>query len=378
MASTGYNTMVHCLPYIDLTQNVAVLFIFGFFCILGAIFILMCSFLIPEKKKPGHILYKEFGSYLIFELLISVMILVFVMYHAQTIQGSRFAEMRLNDFLLASLILFHDFLIIYWLTFYWQYKEKPFTPDKILRTTSDPTGTPDDDDSKSASRRIIGKHTAAQKHTETTLQTVIEVTDDYYDATIVTSSKDSEVESSIEVSKSTDVDYYFDIEVSKSTIVTSSRAREVESSIEVSKSTDVDYYFDIEVSKSTDVDYYFDIREVPLAMTHDSSDTIFGITGDSGDEPSEFFGDESIMSNNKKEEQDLYAPQHTSEPLTITFDFMEDGIATASKSMIQRRWDRITKDDSDMFINIKKPTDNHISTEELRRYNVKETEIEFM
>ncbi|XP_060658603.1 uncharacterized protein LOC132793029 isoform X2 [Drosophila nasuta] len=319
MAFTGYNTMVHCLPYIDLTQNVAVLFIFGFFCVLGAIFILMCSFLIPEKK-PGHILYKEFGSFLIFEILISVMILVFVMYHAQTIQGSRFAEMRLNDFLLASLILFHDFLIIYWLTFYWQYKEKPFTPDKSLRTTSDSTG-----------RRILGKHTAAiPGDAENTIQTVIEVTDDYYDATIVTSSKASEVESSIEV------------------------------------------------SKSTDVDYYFDIREVPLAMTYDSSDTIFGITGDTGDEPSESFGDESIMSNNKPEVKVLYAPQHTSEPLTITFDFMKDDIARASKSMIQRSWDRITKDDSDMFINIKKPTDNHISTEELRRYNVEETEIEYM
>ncbi|XP_034104996.1 uncharacterized protein LOC117568438 isoform X4 [Drosophila albomicans] len=353
MAFTGYNTMVHCLPYIDLTQNVAVLFIFGFFCVLGAIFILMCSFLIPEKK-PGHILYKEFGSFLIFEILISVMILVFVMYHAQTIQGSRFAEMRLNDFLLASLILFHDFLIIYWLTFYWQYKEKPFTPDKILRTTADSTR-----------RRILGKHTAAiPGDAENTMQTVIEVTDDYYDATIVTSSKASEVESSIEVSKSTDVDYYYDIEVSKSTIVTSSKASEVESSIEV--------------SKSTDVDYYFDIREVPLAMTYDSSDTIFGITGDTGDEPSESFGDESIMSNNKPEVKVLYAPQHTSEPLTITFDFMKDDIARASKSMIQRSWDRITKDDSDMFINIKKPTDNHISTEELRRYNVEETEIEYM
>lgn len=42
------------------------------------------------------------------------------MYHAQTINGSRFAEMRLHDYCLGSLILFHDFLIIYWLTLYWQ------------------------------------------------------------------------------------------------------------------------------------------------------------------------------------------------------------------------------------------------------------------
>ncbi|XP_051860506.1 uncharacterized protein LOC117568438 isoform X3 [Drosophila albomicans] len=334
---------------IDCTLHIALLFILAFLFLLITVFFLMHQLLVPEMWKD----IKKHGFYLI-QIPITITILLFVMYHAQTIQGSRFAEMRLNDFLLASLILFHDFLIIYWLTFYWQYKEKPFTPDKILRTTADSTR-----------RRILGKHTAAiPGDAENTMQTVIEVTDDYYDATIVTSSKASEVESSIEVSKSTDVDYYYDIEVSKSTIVTSSKASEVESSIEV--------------SKSTDVDYYFDIREVPLAMTYDSSDTIFGITGDTGDEPSESFGDESIMSNNKPEVKVLYAPQHTSEPLTITFDFMKDDIARASKSMIQRSWDRITKDDSDMFINIKKPTDNHISTEELRRYNVEETEIEYM
>lgn len=52
----------------------------------------------------------------------------FVMYHSQTINGSRFAEMRLNDWLLASLILFHDYLILYWLTFYWQLNYEPLKP----------------------------------------------------------------------------------------------------------------------------------------------------------------------------------------------------------------------------------------------------------
>lgn len=47
------------------------------------------------------------------------------MYHAQTISGSHFAEMRLNDWLLGSLILFHDFLIVYWLTFFWQIRYQP-------------------------------------------------------------------------------------------------------------------------------------------------------------------------------------------------------------------------------------------------------------
>ncbi|XP_070068301.1 uncharacterized protein [Drosophila takahashii] len=56
----------------------------------------------------------------IIPIFISVIVLLFVMYHAQTINGGRFAEMRLNDHLLASLILFHDFIIIFLLTFYAQ------------------------------------------------------------------------------------------------------------------------------------------------------------------------------------------------------------------------------------------------------------------
>jgi len=58
------------------------------------------------------------------------------MYHAQTINGNRFAEMRLNDFFLGSLILFHDFLIIFWLTFYWQIHYRPITPDTWLETST--------------------------------------------------------------------------------------------------------------------------------------------------------------------------------------------------------------------------------------------------
>lgn len=36
--------------------------------------------------------------------------------------------MRLHDHCLGSLILFHDFLIIYWLTFYWQLVSGVVTP----------------------------------------------------------------------------------------------------------------------------------------------------------------------------------------------------------------------------------------------------------
>lgn len=62
------------------------------------------------------------------------------MYHAQTINGSRFAEMRLHDYCLGSLILFHDFLIIYWLTLYWQFfgtlMGPPYWDDLMITTTS--------------------------------------------------------------------------------------------------------------------------------------------------------------------------------------------------------------------------------------------------
>ncbi|KAH8261216.1 hypothetical protein KR044_005348 [Drosophila immigrans] len=120
---------------IDLTLDVAELFIFAFFCMLLACFFLMLLFLIHDGSR----------GFLSFEIPVTIMILMFVMYHAQTINGSRFAEMRLNDYLLASIILFHDFLIIYWLTFYIQYHNKPMTPDHLIRTTtteatSDQTG----------------------------------------------------------------------------------------------------------------------------------------------------------------------------------------------------------------------------------------------
>ncbi|EDW05329.2 uncharacterized protein Dmoj_GI14496, partial [Drosophila mojavensis] len=110
----------------DLTLDVAVVFIIAFVFLAIGIFFLMVHFAIP---RTGYY------SYLVFEIAITIMILAFVMYHAQTINGGRFAEMRLNDALLGSLILFHDFLIIYWLTFYWQILVRPFTPNNWILLT---------------------------------------------------------------------------------------------------------------------------------------------------------------------------------------------------------------------------------------------------
>ncbi|XP_002134733.3 uncharacterized protein [Drosophila pseudoobscura] len=111
----------------DLTLDIAVLFILAFIFIIVAVFFLMYQ-LIISKTLPY--------SFLVVELAITITILLFVMYHAQTIHGSRFAEMRLKDFILGSLILFHHFLIIFWLTFYYQVNYRPITSDNYIATSS--------------------------------------------------------------------------------------------------------------------------------------------------------------------------------------------------------------------------------------------------
>uniref|UniRef100_A0A6P4E0B9 Uncharacterized protein LOC108037707 n=2 Tax=Drosophila rhopaloa TaxID=1041015 RepID=A0A6P4E0B9_DRORH len=93
----------------DLTLDVVILFVMAFIFLIVTIFFIMM-----------HILIAMPYSFVVFQIFISVIVLLFVMYHAQTINGGRFAEMRLNDHLLASLILFHDFIIIFLLTFYAQ------------------------------------------------------------------------------------------------------------------------------------------------------------------------------------------------------------------------------------------------------------------
>ncbi|EDX10592.1 GD14570 [Drosophila simulans] len=111
----------------DLTLDIAVLFILAFLFLIVASFILLFELLV-SKTIPY--------AYLVVEISITFTILLFVMYHGQTINGNRFAEMRLNDYFLGSLILFHDFLIIFWLTFYWQIHYRPITPDSWLETST--------------------------------------------------------------------------------------------------------------------------------------------------------------------------------------------------------------------------------------------------
>ncbi|KAH8320953.1 hypothetical protein KR067_012452 [Drosophila pandora] len=93
----------------DLTLDVVILFVLAFIFLMITIYFIML-----------YILLEMPYSFLIFQLFVSTIVLLFVMYHAQTINGGRFAEMRLNDHLLASLILFHDFIILFLLSFYAQ------------------------------------------------------------------------------------------------------------------------------------------------------------------------------------------------------------------------------------------------------------------
>ncbi|KAH8291455.1 hypothetical protein KR054_011867, partial [Drosophila jambulina] len=93
----------------DLTLDVVTLFVCAFVFLVATIFFIMM-----------HVILGMPYSFLVFQIFISIVVLLFVMYHAQTINGGRFAEMRLSDYLLASLILFHDFIILFLLTFYAQ------------------------------------------------------------------------------------------------------------------------------------------------------------------------------------------------------------------------------------------------------------------
>nr|XP_016926722.2 uncharacterized protein LOC108007541 isoform X2 [Drosophila suzukii] len=118
---------VMALVIMDLTLDIAVLFIIAFIFLIVASFVLLFELLV-WRAAPY--------AYLVVELSVTLTILVFIMYHAQTINGNRFAEMRLNDFYLGSLILFHDFLIIFWLTFYWQVFYRLITPDSWIVTST--------------------------------------------------------------------------------------------------------------------------------------------------------------------------------------------------------------------------------------------------
>ncbi|KAH8232874.1 hypothetical protein KR026_001297, partial [Drosophila bipectinata] len=112
----------------DLTLDVVILFVLAFIFLMITIYFVMLYILVDMPF-----------SFVVFQVFVSIIVLLFVMYHAQTINGGRFAEMRLNDHLLASLILFHDFIILFLLSFYAQIVHKFAT--RFSTSTSEPTET---------------------------------------------------------------------------------------------------------------------------------------------------------------------------------------------------------------------------------------------
>ncbi|KAM8714467.1 hypothetical protein ACLKA7_014576 [Drosophila subpalustris] len=114
----------------DLTLDVVIIFVIAFVFLIASIFMLML-----------YVLTTAPYSFIMFQHIVSLIMLLFVMYHAQTITGGRFAEMRINDYLLATIILFYDFIIIYLLTFYVQTKFQIASDvlDSTLTSTVDDT-----------------------------------------------------------------------------------------------------------------------------------------------------------------------------------------------------------------------------------------------
>ncbi|XP_068146816.1 protein lifeguard 2 [Drosophila tropicalis] len=128
----------------DLTLDVVILFVLAFIFLIVTVFFIMM-----------HVVVGMPYAFIAYQIFITVIVLLFVMYHAQTINGGRFAEMRLDDYLLASLILFHDFVVIFMLTFYAQITYKlasegmsttvlpnVTTPVTTIGLTNAPTTTP--------------------------------------------------------------------------------------------------------------------------------------------------------------------------------------------------------------------------------------------
>ncbi|KAH8372586.1 hypothetical protein KR009_000141 [Drosophila setifemur] len=95
------------LPKLDLTLDVVVLFVLAMVTIIGAVYFVMI-----------YIVTNAPYSFIIARVFIVISIWMFVMYHAQIINGGRFAEMRTQDYFLGAIILYLDFLLMYLFSFH--------------------------------------------------------------------------------------------------------------------------------------------------------------------------------------------------------------------------------------------------------------------
>uniref|UniRef100_A0A1B0FK24 Uncharacterized protein n=1 Tax=Glossina morsitans morsitans TaxID=37546 RepID=A0A1B0FK24_GLOMM len=86
----------------DFTLDVIILFVLSFVFFVGAVYFV--TFYVIAQVKLAFYLYAA---------LVYIIVCIFIMYHTQTINGNRYAEMRTTDYLLAALILYVDFLVLY-------------------------------------------------------------------------------------------------------------------------------------------------------------------------------------------------------------------------------------------------------------------------
>ncbi|XP_004537623.1 uncharacterized protein LOC101452510 [Ceratitis capitata] len=91
----------------DLTLDVVILFVAAVIFFITSVFFVMLQLLAGVKL-----------AIYIYTAIIIITVLMFLMYHAQTINGYRYAEMRLNDYLLAALIIYHDMTLLLIMSFY--------------------------------------------------------------------------------------------------------------------------------------------------------------------------------------------------------------------------------------------------------------------
>ncbi|KAH8360830.1 hypothetical protein KR084_005631 [Drosophila pseudotakahashii] len=108
----------HLTFSMDLTLFIAPLFIMSFILVIASAYFLVSHLFMPDIKNY---------AYMFFEMFLTVVMLSMCMLHAQTISGDRHVQMSLNDFILAALFLYHEFLVIYAMTFYWQINYNYFT-----------------------------------------------------------------------------------------------------------------------------------------------------------------------------------------------------------------------------------------------------------
>ncbi|XP_017467798.1 PREDICTED: uncharacterized protein LOC108360106 isoform X1 [Rhagoletis zephyria] len=91
----------------DFTLDVVIMFVAAVIFFITSVFLVMLQLLSGVKI-----------AFYLYSLFIIITVLMFLMYHAQTINGYRYAEMRINDYLLAALIIYHDMVLLLIMSFY--------------------------------------------------------------------------------------------------------------------------------------------------------------------------------------------------------------------------------------------------------------------